>query len=374
MSPLKRAPVPARRDPDAIHAVIQIDSHGQAHGSIRDSSEVSVDGPVTEVLGKLVSAVAASVGKPVGDFRLVLTTITADGERIVSPPLLGREDDYEFDDWADPRSYDLWFARHLYEHRLLASGEERVVDVFAVRIADHQLLAVPGTDVISAATVDDDDALDALSARVGAHWGRADGVQLRVFTACQVLDRWTLEAILKTDLAGMHAYLTGQQGISVRRGLDLLSAMLHQNPVRTRRSSRRIRHPPRRPRENQMAGESGVEGPNSPEERLTEAEREFLDAHSGTVDRPGAYEEAVARAAYLRATTVMPDVPHIAEVLAALAAADQSTDPVSVTGFVEYGRVEVPGTNETYTVREWLDQGRDPGPVLLLADQQKYSL
>jgi hypothetical protein len=123
-----------------------------------------------------------------------------------------------------------------------------------------------------------------------------------------------------------------------------------------------------------MAGEPGVEGPNSPEERLTKAEREFLDAHSGTVDRPGTYEEAVARAAYLRATTVMPDVPHIAEVLAALAAADQSTDPVSVTGFVEYGRVEVPGTDETYTVREWLEQGRDPGPVLLLADQQKYSL
>jgi hypothetical protein len=214
--------------------VIKIDSNGQAHGSVPDSSEVSVDGPVTEILGKLVSAVAASVGKPVGDCRFVLTTITSDGERILSPPFLGEEDDYAFDDWADPRSYDLWFARHLHEHRLPVSGEERVVDVFAVRISDHKLLAVPGTDVISVAPVDDDDALDALSARVVAHLGRPDGaVRVRVFTACQVLDRWALEAILKTDLAGMHAYLTGQQGISVRRGLDLLSAMLHQNPVRT---------------------------------------------------------------------------------------------------------------------------------------------
>jgi hypothetical protein len=214
--------------------VIKIDSNGQAHGSVPDSSEVSVDGPVTEILGKLVSAVAASVGKPVGDCRFVLTTITSDGERILSPPFLGEEDDYAFDDWADPRSYDLWFARHLHEHRLPVSGEERVVDVFAVRISDHKLLAVPGTDVISVAPVDDDDALEALGARVSAQWGMAGGsVRVRVFTACQVLDRWALEAILKSDFSGMHAYMAGRQDISVRRGLDLMSAVLHQNPVRT---------------------------------------------------------------------------------------------------------------------------------------------
>jgi hypothetical protein len=123
-----------------------------------------------------------------------------------------------------------------------------------------------------------------------------------------------------------------------------------------------------------MAGRSGAEDSDRDEERLTEAEQDFLDAHSGTVDRPGAYEEAVARSECLKATAVIPDVPHIEEVVAALAAAGQSTDAVSVSGFVEYGRVEVPGTDETYTVREWLEQGRDPGPVLLLADQEKYSL
>jgi hypothetical protein len=123
-----------------------------------------------------------------------------------------------------------------------------------------------------------------------------------------------------------------------------------------------------------MAGRSGAEDSDRDEERLTEAEQDFLDAHSGTVDRPGAYEEAVERSEYLLASTVIPDVPHIEEVIAALAGAGQSTDPVSVSGFVEYGRIEVPGTDETYTVREWLEQGRDPGPVLLLADQEKYSL
>jgi hypothetical protein len=110
-----------------------------------------------------------------------------------------------------------------------------------------------------------------------------------------------------------------------------------------------------------------------PADSLTEDERSFLNAYSGTRDRPDLYAKAVAHDAHLRATTTMPDVPHLDEVIAALAAADQNVEPVSVVAFVENGRIEVPGTDEVYTVREWLERGSDPELVLQLADQMKYS-
>jgi hypothetical protein len=107
-------------------------------------------------------------------------------------------------------------------------------------------------------------------------------------------------------------------------------------------------------------------------ESLSETEERFLDEHSGTVRRPGAYQDAVAETVRLRATTAMPDIPHAAEVIEALRAAGQSIEPVMVAAFVDNAIIEVPDTDEAYSVREWLERGFDLSPVLALADQLKY--
>lgn len=74
----------------------------------------------------------------------------------------------------------------------------------------------------------------------------------------------------------------------------------------------------------------------------------------------------------MRATVAMPTVPHIDELLAVLAAAGQNIEPIAVDAFLSHGVVEVPGTDESYTVRSWLESGRPPGPVMRLASHMKY--
>lgn len=109
------------------------------------------------------------------------------------------------------------------------------------------------------------------------------------------------------------------------------------------------------------------------ESALSEAERRILDTYSGTSDSAEAYEAALIEQARWRATTEMPTVPHIDEVIAVLAASGQNIEPVAVKSFVDHGVVEVPGTEQSYSVREWLESGRPPDLVMLLADQMQYT-
>lgn len=111
---------------------------------------------------------------------------------------------------------------------------------------------------------------------------------------------------------------------------------------------------------------------HSPDASLSQYERTFLDAFSGTSDRPEPLNQALLRQARLRATALMPNVPHIEELLAVLAAAGQNIEPIAVKAFLDHGVIEVPGTDESYNVREWLESGQSPEPVLQLANQMKY--
>jgi hypothetical protein len=111
---------------------------------------------------------------------------------------------------------------------------------------------------------------------------------------------------------------------------------------------------------------------NSLDASLSQHERTILDTFSGTSDDPEPLNQASLRQAQLRATVAMPNVPHIDELLAVLAAAGQNIEPVAVDAFLSHGVVEVPGTDESYTVRSWLESGRPPEPVMQLASHMKF--
>lgn len=109
-------------------------------------------------------------------------------------------------------------------------------------------------------------------------------------------------------------------------------------------------------------------------ESLTEAEVGFLDRHSGTTPNPDALRAARAETKRLLATTTTPDVPHVFAVRDALPISSVLYEAVEVAAFVNNARIDDPDTDDTVSVREWLRSGRDPQPVIALADSLHWGL
>ena len=102
-------------------------------------------------------------------------------------------------------------------------------------------------------------------------------------------------------------------------------------------------------------------------ERLTREEVEFLDAHSGTTPLPLDEVAKIAEAgrkAY-REARYPDDVPHLAELIAALPPGHK--DALSVSRFIENAMIDYLGGE--VGVRQYLEAGLDPEPVLVLARQ-----
>ena len=102
---------------------------------------------------------------------------------------------------------------------------------------------------------------------------------------------------------------------------------------------------------------------------LTADEEAVLERWSGTSRLPSAEVDglvAKSRAASATAEAAgYPDVPHVEAVVAAFPA--QHRDVFSVTRFVEHATIDHPALNCEVGVREYLESGADPEPVLVLA-------
>jgi len=103
---------------------------------------------------------------------------------------------------------------------------------------------------------------------------------------------------------------------------------------------------------------------------LTPAEEAFLDAHSGTHPLPASEVDRIVAAGRDAAQEARyPDVPHLAEIIAALP--EGMRDPFSVSRWTDGTTLDHLGGE--IGVREWLEAGNDPGPVIRLARQgQSY--
>src|SRR5690625_1466673 len=64
-------------------------------------------------------------------------------------------------------------------------------------------------------------------------------------------------------------------------------------------------------------------------------------------------------------------IPHLKDVLAALP--DEYT-PLDVKAFFDNATIDSPTTGEPVPIREWLDSGHQPSPVIALAHDQRYTL
>ena len=70
----------------------------------------------------------------------------------------------------------------------------------------------------------------------------------------------------------------------------------------------------------------------------------------------------------------MPDLPHIEAIREALPGPDDEYEAIRVTRFLDNAQVTDPDGGGEMTVREWLEMGRDPSPVIALARSLGYSL
>ena len=100
-------------------------------------------------------------------------------------------------------------------------------------------------------------------------------------------------------------------------------------------------------------------------EPLTPEEVEFLDKYSGTTPLPAdEVEQILAAGRALIAAAQYPDVPHIDEIIAAFPS-EHLRLPFEVAAFIENGTIDHPeNDDEVIGVREWLESGGAPEPVL----------
>jgi hypothetical protein len=107
---------------------------------------------------------------------------------------------------------------------------------------------------------------------------------------------------------------------------------------------------------------------------LTHAEIEFLDRYSGTTPDPAALKRARSWTKHALASTRIPDVPHVDEIRRALPPSSDGYEAIVVTAFVDNGTIDDPESDESMSVRAWLTSGRDPSPVLALAESLNWSI
>lgn len=102
-------------------------------------------------------------------------------------------------------------------------------------------------------------------------------------------------------------------------------------------------------------------------EPLTHAEEAFLDAHSGTTPlTPEAMARVVAAGRAARAAAEeagLPGVPHIEAIVDAFPS--NHRDALSVSRWIDSATIDHMGGE--VGVREWLEAGHDPEPVIALA-------
>lgn len=100
-------------------------------------------------------------------------------------------------------------------------------------------------------------------------------------------------------------------------------------------------------------------------EPLTPEELEFVDRYSGATPLPADEMEQIIEAGRLAArdARIPVDVPHIWAIVAAFP--PDSRNPLSVSRFIENATIDYLGGE--VGVREYLEAGLDPEPVLALA-------